>query len=362
MPPEPKKPIEELLEASAQARRTEFGGDPKMPNPMRTRLQDEIASLARSRESEGRARWFGINWPRMVMGAAFASLVIGAFGLWWQTHQTPAASARLAMDQTAPARERDRLEAVARPAAPAVQPMLPAQSDKLEDSVASEAKNAVTESAPSASADGKALSLAQAAPVTQPSLQNFRQSASKPTTASAGMVARRKDEIAANLTQQFSQSAANKLLGSNAKLKRVAKILDNFQVEQNGHDFRVVDDDGSTYSGRIERLTANDTRNLPKEKQSYTDQTAGGATAGQAKAAEEAPQNEFYFRARGFNSSLQKSLVFEGNYIVTAPPPRKNLGAAGAKSDEQLPARIVGTAKVSGEPSIPVDAATVPSK
>jgi hypothetical protein len=31
MPLEPKKPIEELLEASAKARRAAFGADPKMP-------------------------------------------------------------------------------------------------------------------------------------------------------------------------------------------------------------------------------------------------------------------------------------------------------------------------------------------
>ena len=40
----PKKPtIEELLEASAKARREAFGPAPQMPNPMRARLQEEIA-------------------------------------------------------------------------------------------------------------------------------------------------------------------------------------------------------------------------------------------------------------------------------------------------------------------------------
>ena len=42
MPLEPKKPIDELLEASAKARRAAFGADPKMPNPMRAQLHHEI--------------------------------------------------------------------------------------------------------------------------------------------------------------------------------------------------------------------------------------------------------------------------------------------------------------------------------
>ena len=69
MPPEPKKPIEKLLEASAQLRRTEFGEEPKMPNPMRARLQDEIARLERNGEPAARSRWFAISWPRLAMGA-----------------------------------------------------------------------------------------------------------------------------------------------------------------------------------------------------------------------------------------------------------------------------------------------------
>jgi hypothetical protein len=123
MPPEPKKPIEKLLEASAQLRRAEFGGDPKMPNPMRARLQDEIATLARGDEPAPRSRWFAIGWPRLAMGAAFASLLLGGVALWWQTHQGPNAGARYATQ--------DRLEAGARPAAPRSQTIpVPAESDK----------------------------------------------------------------------------------------------------------------------------------------------------------------------------------------------------------------------------------------
>src|SRR5947209_8587802 len=63
MPLEPKKPIEELLETSAGARRAEFGADPKMPNPMRAQLHHEIARLARRDERKSRRRSFVLSWP-----------------------------------------------------------------------------------------------------------------------------------------------------------------------------------------------------------------------------------------------------------------------------------------------------------
>ncbi len=47
---EPKKPIEDLLEATAKARRAQFGADPTMPNPMRAQLHHEIARMARGDE------------------------------------------------------------------------------------------------------------------------------------------------------------------------------------------------------------------------------------------------------------------------------------------------------------------------
>src|ERR1700704_3212627 len=90
MPPEPKKPIEELLEASARARRAEFGADPKMPNPMRAELHHEIARLARSDERESRPRSLGIVWPRFATAAALALVLVSASAIWWWREHQPA--------------------------------------------------------------------------------------------------------------------------------------------------------------------------------------------------------------------------------------------------------------------------------
>jgi len=88
MPLEPKKPIEELLEASAKARRAAFGADPKMPNPMRTQLHHEISRLTRKDECESHWRAFGLSWPRLVTATALALILISASAIWWwREHQ-----------------------------------------------------------------------------------------------------------------------------------------------------------------------------------------------------------------------------------------------------------------------------------
>src|SRR4029453_10141701 len=80
---EPKKPIEELLEATARARRAEFGADPKMPNPLRTELHHEITRLSRQAERESGWRSFGISWPRLMTATALALLLVSASVIWW---------------------------------------------------------------------------------------------------------------------------------------------------------------------------------------------------------------------------------------------------------------------------------------
>ena len=339
MPSEPKKPIEELLEASARKRRAEFGADPKMSNPMRARLQDEVAVLSRDVQPVRRSSWLGMSWPRLAMATALTALVIGGVGFWRQQHQAPVAGARLALEKTAPV-EKDQLQSLA-PAAPQSAAAAGSMTDsKLESTT---------------------MPLAKAEPVDKPVAENFHQLASPALATKARAAAQGRDDVVGNLKQQFSQATA-KERSETAAQKKQATILDNFQVEQNGRDIRVVDDDGSTYTGQIERLSANDGRNVSREKRSYNAPAAQEVNADQAKAKEGETNNEFYFSARGFNSSLKKAVVFEGNYIAGETAARKDADVAEGKFEGQQGARIVGTAKVPGEPSVAIDAVAVPPK
>jgi hypothetical protein len=388
MPLEPRKPIEELLEASAKTRRAEFGADPKMPNPMRTRLHDEIARIAREDEPETRSRWLGSWWPRIAIGAAMAALVIGAPVLWWQARQSNRDSFRLVLDRTEAAQEMDRLALPSLPAQTAPQ-MQPELEKTLSDSASATTTSESFAERGTGSSEARSLELAKAGEESSIASKKFGEVAMAPAAQAPGrqglaaddktsaeierpLPAEQRARLAsgmsngikqktegANLRQQFSQSSANRAFRRDAKLK--ANLLDNFQVEQDGRQIRVVDADGSTYTGQIERLARSDARNL--EKRNYTAPSQRAAAAGPAKAGDESAGNEFYFQATGYNGSLKKSVVFEGNYIVTVPPQEKARAAAPAsKNGEQMPARIVGTAKIHGEPPVPVDAVTVPAK
>ncbi len=82
MPDEPRKSIEELLQASAKTRRAEFGADPKMPNPMRARLHDEIARLGREDQPRERRSWLAKFWPRISIVSAVTAVLVTASVLW----------------------------------------------------------------------------------------------------------------------------------------------------------------------------------------------------------------------------------------------------------------------------------------
>ncbi|MFL6501741.1 MAG: hypothetical protein ACJ8LL_13610 [Candidatus Udaeobacter sp.] len=373
MASEPKKPMEQMLEALAKARRAQFGDDPKMPNPMRTRLYEEIARVgaADDEESESRPSWITMFWPRLTVAAALATLIVLVPAIWWnQSHQpadpddvalrgrasgaadravarnpavnAPEATVNLADNSkikvepaAAPASEAEGLASSARLAQGRAVTQLPNQVKKHE--IASAKIQAAPAAAPAAGADSKAKSdtMAAVAPaVTQPSPAD-------------GL----------GITQQLSQQALVQSFRNNAQVSRSSNVLKNFQVEQQGSDIRVLDADGSTYTGKVEQSANNAQLDSPitarrdaaKQKRSY--------------AAKAVPENESatpqsYFRATGFNVSLKKRVVFEGNYA--APPaqqPGKPIPNEKERSEQNGGrTRIVGTVRVNGEAPVEVDA------
>src|SRR3954467_11268263 len=89
MDPEPKRPIEKMLEASAEARRVAFGGPPTMPNPMRSQLHDEIARLERTGSSGRGGSWLQLFWPWLGVAAALATVLVVGSSIWWREARSP---------------------------------------------------------------------------------------------------------------------------------------------------------------------------------------------------------------------------------------------------------------------------------
>jgi hypothetical protein len=366
MAPEPKNPIEELLETSARARRAEFGADPKMPNPMRAQLHHEITRLMRKDECASRWRAFGISWPRLMTATALALVLVSASVIWWwREHQSAAGETmKLAMQQpAAPANEAAAPEKVFEQGAAAAQP---AQS--FADNSAA-AKQSADEKA---SATLDKLAEATTAPSPEGLMTKDFMSASKKTDGSSasdislaakeakqsvpatGSLAQNRQTT--NFRQQFSQNAADEAFRN--KPKQTLNILNEFQVEQTDHEIRVIDSDGSTYSGKLEPLAQNDPRSIFNQKRNYPAPASRPAPGLDDKG--QAANGEFYFRATGYNSSLKKRLVFEGNYVASSVSAQKKVAKAKAEErDEQTPARITGTAKVGGESPVQIDAVAV---
>src|SRR5215213_11419199 len=84
MQPDPDKSIEEMLQASAKARREAFGQDAKMPNPMRARLHEEIARQGSEKQPDAGYSWLALFWPRVAVSAVLATLLVVAPLMWWR--------------------------------------------------------------------------------------------------------------------------------------------------------------------------------------------------------------------------------------------------------------------------------------
>jgi hypothetical protein len=100
-------------------------------------------------------------------------------------------------------------------------------------------------------------------------------------------------------------------------------VLASFQVEQSGTVLRIVDGDGSVYTGSLQPATvARRTRSAKAEAPAdtfgarYQTKELEQATASRLDSDAQAQQS-YAFRVTGTNRSLQKQVVFTGNLLTT---------------------------------------------
>jgi hypothetical protein len=354
-----------MLEALAKARRGEFGDDPKMPNPMRARLHEEVrAGLAENEKTASRSSWLGMFWPRLAVAAAVATLLVIVPTIWWNRSHTIAGAGQLASRKDS-AEGRDELKPAVAPedafakgpaAATASAPTInladntrakiePAATPGSESQASEESKLSsevrLAPALPSAVTKGlvsKEIDAAKA-PAPEPA-QNASKTELERAVGAAAPVAQAGSARGTGAKQQFSQQSTGQSFRNNSQVKQTANILNRFQVQQEGTDIRVVDADGSTYTGKIEQ-PAQSAKKAKQQQQLRYDS--------RLKADAESTTPQSYFRATGFNVSVKKTVVFEGNY--TAPATQRQESAA----------RIVGTAHVYGESPVQVDATAEPA-
>lgn len=302
-----EKHIEQLLRRSAEARRAQFGEAPSMPNPMRARLHDELDRINREPAPQPRKNWLSGIWPRVLIGAAVAALLVAAPTMFWYRSYQADQNARYAINERA--------------AAPAAPP---------------------------------AVTMAESVPA--PAAQ-----AADALASTGGSVAQLNARDPAKLNQQFAQTPVGARSRGKLRSKKAANVLNTFRVEQDGSTIRVIDADGSTYTGTARVVSRKATAAAPAASKKIAPAVAPASKAVESAPpapTEEVSPNEFSFRATGYNATLKKQVVFDGDYIApTAAPPQPGQDAAAARSRKNQPAaRVIGTAKVPGEPAVPVDA------
>jgi hypothetical protein len=382
---EPKKPIEQMLEALAKARRAQFGDDPKMPNPMRARLHEEIGRVGGAEEdnAESRPSWVTMFWPRVTVAAALATLIVLLPAIWWnQSHPIVERGDVAVRDRTAAASDELNPAVPAKdtrskaPAVSATEPtvtLADTSQIKIEPAAVPSSETEISKSSTHV-AQGRAATefpsqetkefdreiasaKIQAAPAAAPPAGADSKAKSDTMAGVAPLVAQPSSSGNLATTQQFSQQSAVQSFRNNAQVSRAANVLNTFQVQQQGSDIRVLDADGSTYTGKIEqvakgaevdsRITAR--RDFAKQTPKY---------AAKAVSENKSAIAQSYFRATGYNLSLQRTLVFEGNY---AAPSQQQPASATSNDRERAEssrdrARIVGTVRVNGEAPVEVDA------
>ncbi len=318
-----------------------------MPNPMRVQLHEEIVRLNRSEESKGRRSWLASFWPQISLATAVAAVLVTGLVLWVRVPAKTNAAMQLAM--TAPESVPQDVTAALRSLdVPQIERLEKSEDAKLTDAgIAAEAP-AETASNLAGAAEVKSLKEAARAPAAA--------KAAAPAVASRSFTEAHQAS-GSNLSKRFSQDVAGKIgARGDSRLKQRANVLNTFDIQQEGDKIRVVDEDGSTYTGKLEQITQSDHRSLAQKNQQ---QNFAAQSATATKQDEASESNEYFFRAAGFNSSLKKNVVFEANYVATQAENQKDAASKGGRRNQQNQSRIVGTARIPGEPPVEVDAVSV---
>jgi len=118
-------------------------------------------------------------------------------------------------------------------------------------------------------------------------------------------------------SQRFAQviPSENTKAKSSSKLSPAQKLLVSFQLEQNGRDLKILDDDGSVYSGYLQ-ITNAITRLPDAAAKKLSQETFYRQRTTEAELREPAVQN-LIFRVAGTNRSLKQNVIFTGTLLET---------------------------------------------
>ena len=198
---------------------------------------------------------------------------------------------------------------------------------------------------------------------------------------------------------QFSQmaraSAPSSVAKAEAKAGESERILASFQMEQNGDEIRIVDADGSVYTGKVEMVGLKPD-SAAKSAPSAPQPLEGGSSSKRAASKGQVekmkgvemqkaepqrrlgqlePQQpgleaggKFSFRARGVNRTLNRVVELRGHFVTessiqseAASSTKKESAEAFHQTGHATRARVQGRAQIEGANEIEIDAVLIDS-
>ena len=381
MPNEPERPVEKLLRDYAERRRGEAEHDFELHPASRRLLQDEVARVHAGKEQkEG---WFPGSWVRLWPTLGYGLATMAALGLVVKLMLPGVAPIRtvgqLAKNENAAAPVLAKAspeapaQAVNAPALAIAQPEPPTGAVNL---ALADQKEPISRDASALSeiaqlqtgkdlavmsqkhADNQVLSRAPAAPQSK----TFMLSQSEAETgAQLGRTEAPQQFLREQLQQREAGAKWSNTLPS-------SQILASFRVELNGQELRIIDKDGSIYTGSIATPGAGASTALSEGVKA--DSSLASATA-ISKERRMPQQSNVSFRVAGTNLSLKQPLVFRGQLLpvvqasagvtnnVSTTTIRRSLGMA-APTAPIGEYRVVGAAAIAGGAEIQINA--LPSK
>jgi hypothetical protein len=179
------------------------------------------------------------------------------------------------------------------------------------------------------------------------------------------------------VVQSFSQADFGTKAKADSK-NGAASVLLSFQVEQNGNEMKIIDHDGSVYTGSWHLADTLPRVRSPKSEDSSSSklQVEPERKSGEKVSAtlQDTGSQAFLFTVAGTNRSLKQRVVFTGN-VQTIPGqrPAANLqttAGAGAKpaenrADGALPlvnSQISGRAVIGGRRTVEINAVPTPTR
>lgn len=291
-----ERPIEKLLRRYAKKRREETGAPLDMHPATRRLLQGEVRRrFPQTERRESAGGFLSQLRPRLAFTLCMLALVAICAFLVFPELEKSEREGKLARadNELKPAKAvPNAVEADALKPAPAEAPPLFAPATvPLKQSAGSSAARRISFD----------VNRSEGSPSRAPLTTNHYYAARELTLA---------DETAPEdnrLVQKFVKTLAAPV-GTQTKAASAATptpVLNSFEFEQRGNRLRVVDDDGSTYSGSIEPAVA---RNLRLAAASLREEKAN-------KTVPETPQN-YTFLVFGTNHTLKQPVVFSGNLMV----------------------------------------------